>query len=65
MISITFSYWWLLIAAIVVCAIIIAAKIGLFESDTDDKFGIKHTFGCIVIIIGVLLAIAIGGIFIW
>lgn len=65
MISITFSYWWLLIAAIIVCAIVLAAKIGLFESDTNDRLGIKHTFGCIVIIIGVLIAMAIGGIFIW
>lgn len=65
MINISFNWAWLLMAAIVVCAIIMAAKIGLFENDTNDKLGIKHTFGCIVIVIGVLLAIAIGGIFIW
>ena len=52
-------------AAIVVFAIIVAAKIGLFENDTDDKLGIKHTFGCIVIVIGVLFAAVIGGILIW
>lgn len=65
MINISFNWAWLPIAAIVVFAIIIAAKIGLFKNDTDDKLGIKHTFGCIVIIIGVLIAAVIGGIFIW
>lgn len=65
MINLSFHWAWLLMAAIVVIAIIVAAKIGLFENDTKDILGIKRTFGCIVIIIGVLCAAVVGGILIW
>lgn len=63
MISFTFHWAWLPIVAIIIAAIILAIKLGIMDS--NDKYGIKTGFGCLIVIVGLLIAAVIGGIFIW
>ena len=63
MISFTFHWAWLLIAVIIIVAIILAIKFGIMDS--NDKYGVKTGFGCLIVIVGLLIAAVIGGIFIW
>lgn len=63
MINISFHWIWLLLVAIVIGAVILANKLGAFKD--EDKYGVKACFGCIIIIVGLLIAAVIGGIFIW
>lgn len=60
---ISFHWAWLLMATIVIVAVILANNLGAFKP--NDKYGVKTGFGCLIIIVGLLIAAVIGGIFIW
>ena len=62
MISISFHWAWILIITVIIIAIVLGCKVGL---SNEDRVGIKSAVGCIIIIIGIIMAAVIGGIFIW
>ena len=64
MIDIHLHWAWLLIAAIVIIGICVAYPY-LKESTDGIGAGIAGAFGCAIIVVAVLAALVIGGIFIW
>ena len=61
MISLHFHWAWLLIAAIVIAGVSYAVK----ASSGRDTYGIGAAVGCFVLVVAILAALVIGGIFIW
>lgn len=62
MITLTFNFWWIPIIIIVLLGIIAFLKAYV---NKNDKFGFGAFFGLIVLIVCILLATTIGGLFIW
>ncbi len=61
MISLHFHWAWLLIAVIVIAGVAYAIRSG----KESDPYGVGAAVGCFVLIVAVLAAAVIGGIFIW
>ena len=62
MIDLHFHWAWLLIAAVVIFGVFIAYPM---LNEDNDRYGITGAMGCVVMVVAVLLALVIGGIFIW
>ena len=63
MISLSFHWSWLLIAAILVVAIIIASH--FCKDSSGPAGGLGVVIGCFAIVIALFVIAVIGGIFIW
>ena len=61
MISLHFHWAWILMAVLVIFGIAFCIK----QSNESDKYGVGAAFGCAVLIVAILLALVLGGIFIW
>lgn len=64
MINLYFHWTWLLIAVIIIVGIYIASP---YMSDNNKGIGgaVSAAVGCFIIIVTLLIALVIGGIFIW
>ena len=61
MISLHFHWAWIVIAVLVILGVAYCVK----HSSDSDPYGIGATVGCLVLVLAILLALIIGGIFIW
>lgn len=61
MISLHFHWAWILMAVLVILGVIYCVK----QSSDYDPYGIGATVGCLVLVFAILLALILGGIFIW
>lgn len=64
MIDLHFHWTWLLIVIIIIIGVCIASS---YMSDNDNGISgaVSATVGCFIIIVTLLIALVIGGIFIW